>query len=137
MKKVLSLILVILTCLILAACSKELKLSSLNLDGTEKVILTNMHNGEKTEIADKADVDKIVSFVGEVVGTEDGSGKGYSEGTYDLSFVKGNGETVDVGFGDSDCFYTGKGDDGYPIRYLLKDKTVNDDIVPFFAGFEG
>ena len=136
MKKLVSLLLVILSVLVFAACSKELKLSSLDLDGTEKIVLTNMHTGKNTEITDKNDVDKIVAFVGEVVGTDDGSGKGYYEGTYDVSFYKKDGETVAVGFGDSDCFYTGKGDDGYPIRYLLKDKTVNGDIVPFFEEFE-
>ena len=38
-------------------------------------------------------------------------------------------------YSDSDCFFYGEGDDGYPIRYALTGKTIKGDVVPFFEQF--
>ena len=41
-----------------------------------------------------------------------------------------------MAFGDSDCFYMGDYGDGYPIRYLLEEITVKEDVIPFFSQFD-
>ena len=70
------------------------------------------------------------------MGKSVGSGKGYYEGSYGLSFYDENGEFFSMAYGDSDCFYMGEGEDGYPIRYILCHINISDDVIPFFSRFD-
>ena len=54
--------------------------------GVTKISLTNAHNGNITFITEEEDIAEITAFVGETVGKNMGSGKGYYEGSYSLSF---------------------------------------------------
>lgn len=101
-----------------------------------KISLTNAHNGNTTFITEEHDIAEITAFVGETVGKSVGSGKGYYEGSYSLSFYNETGEFFSVGYGDSDCFYMGEGEDGYPIRYVLCHINIADDVIPFFSRFD-
>ena len=142
MKKFIALFFVIFLTLALAGCGQdapggEIQVRDLcDLAGTTKIILTNAHNGERVYIKDKAQIEEIAAFVGETVGQYDGSGKGYYEGTYSVEFYNGEENIFSLGYGDSNCFYTGKGDDGYPLRYLLVDRTIADDVIPFFTPYD-
>ena len=106
------------------------------LEDIVKIDLTNAHNGQTTAIADENAISEITAFVGELAGSDGGSGKGFYEGSYTLKFYHEDGRTDSVGFGDSDCFYLGQGADGYPVRYALRGKTVSGDIIPFLARFD-
>ena len=78
----------------------------------------------------------IISFVGDTVGKPLGSGKGYYEGSYSVEFYDENGKTFSIGYGDDNVFYTGKGTDGYPIRYHLIHINISDDVIPFFSQYD-
>lgn len=107
-----------------------------SLENITQISLTNAHNGQTTTITEEAAISEIAVFLNEVIGKPDGSEKGYYEGSYTLTFTYQDGSTGSLGFGDSDCFYTGKGEDGYPVRYILCGKTVSEDVVPFFSQFD-
>ena len=141
MKK-LTVLFVLILALVLAGCGQdapggEIQVRDLcDLAETTQIILTNAHNGERVYIKDKAQIEEIAAFVGETVGQYDGSGKGYYEGTYTVEFYIGEENIFSLGYGDSNCFYTGKGNDGYPLRYLLVDRTIQDDVLPFFTPYD-
>jgi hypothetical protein len=119
-----------------AEASTELHLSDFDLSGTDQIRLQNAHNGHFTILSKPEDIAEITAFVQDVVGTDPESGKGYYEGTYSVAFYRNEENIFSFAFGDSDCFYTGKGSDGYPIRYLLKDITIRDDVIPFLSQFD-
>ena len=108
----------------------------IDLEGVRQIDLANAHNGQTTAITDEAVISKITDFLNEIIGRSDGSGKGCYEGSYTLTFTYKDGTASSLGFGDSDCFYTGTGSDGYPLRYILCGKTVSDDVLPFFSQFD-
>ena len=141
MKKLLSLILASVLVFTLFGCNKdstgsEVKLADLDFSTVNRISLQNCHNGEYTTILEENDISAITSFLKKVTGTDSGSGKGYYEGTYAIICYRNDETVFSMAFGDSDCFYTGKGGDGYPIRYLLTGMTIADDVVPFFARFD-
>ena len=140
MKKCLLFILTFALILILAACGEdspaELHLSDYDLSATTEIRMQNAHNGHFTIIMDPNDIAAITEFIQEVVGTAPESGKGYYEGTYSLQFYRGEEEIISMAFGDSDCFFTGKGDDGYPLRYHLPDNTIQEQVIPFLSQFD-
>ena len=118
------------------APGSEIQLKNYGFDGVTEIRLQNCHNGEVTVLLDEADIASVTAFLSEVVGADPESGKGYYEGTYAVNCIYEDGEEFSLAFGDSDCFYMGKGGDGYPIRYLLTGMTIADDVVPFFARFD-
>lgn len=119
------------------AAGEEMLLSQgLDLSGVSQVDLTNAHNGETTAITEEGAIAEITAFLAEISGRYQGSGKGYYEGSYTLTFHYENDRTASLGFGDSDSFYLGTGDDGYPVRYALADQSVSGDIVPFLSQFD-
>lgn len=107
-----------------------------SLENITQIDLANAHNGKTTTISEETAISEITVFLNEVIGKPDGSGKGYYEGSYTLIFTYQDGSTGSLGFGDSDCFYVGECEDGYPIRYLLCGKTVSEDVIPFFSQFD-
>ena len=119
-----------------SAPGSEIQLKNYGFDGVTEIHLQNCHNGEYTILLEADDISAITAFLSEVVGVDSGSGKGYYEGSYTIECIYANGEAFSLAFGDSDCFYMGKGSDGYPIRYLLTGMTIADDVVPFFARFD-
>ena len=137
------LILVLLLCgaLLLAGCSRnavaaEVALTDLIPQGTTKIALQNAHNGKFTFLSDPGSIAQIEDFLRTVSGTGAESGKGYYEGSYSIAFYQGEEKTFSMAFGDSDCFYMGDYGDGYPIRYLLEEITVREDVIPFFSQFD-
>ena len=88
--------------------------------GVEQITLRNLHNGAYTYITEETDISRLCTYLDSIYGVDSGSAKGYYEGTYEitLSFAD-TSEQFSLAFGDSDAFYLGKGEDGYPIRYLL------------------
>ena len=138
MKKILVLLLILLT---LSGCKSdapgsEIQLKNYGFDGVTEIRIQNCHNGEYTILRDAADIAAVTAFLSEMVGTDPESGKGYYEGSYAIKCIYSDGEEFSLAFGDSDCFYMGKGGDGYPLRYQLTGKTVKGDIVPFFSQFD-
>ena len=103
-----------------------------DLSAVDRVELTNCHNGHRTILTDPGDIAAVTGFLQTVVGDHPESGKGYYEGSYALTLYRGKQEVLSLAFGDSDCFYRGKGPDGYPLRYPLRDMTIKGDVVPFF-----
>ena len=101
-----------------------------------KIVLQNAHNGQFTHITDAGTVAQITAFLRTVTGTGAESGKGYYEGSYCIAFCQGEETMFSMAFGDSDCFYMGDYGDGYPIRYLLEEITVKEDVIPFFSQFD-
>ena len=100
----------------------------------DTVVLTNLHNGEETEITEPGDVQEILDFLEYTEGRFPESGKGWSEGSYELSFRAGR-EILRVSFGDSPCFYTGEYGDGYPIRYHFYGHSI-EEVIRFFSRFD-
>ena len=117
------------------APGSEVQLKNYGFDGVTEIHLQNCHNGEYIILQAEEEITAITAFLSDVVGTDPESGKGYYEGTYAITCYYEDGEEFALAFGDSDCFYMGKGGDGYPIRYQLAGKTIKDDIVPFFSQF--
>ena len=142
MKRLLALLLVLTFALITVGCQKdapggEIQLGrEYNFDGVTQVKLVNAHNGYSTTITAETDIANIISFVGDTVGKPLGSGKGYYEGSYSVEFYDENGKTFSIGYGDDNVFYTGKGTDGYPIRYRLIHINISDDVIPFFSQYD-
>ena len=140
MKKFLIPLLSLALVLMLSGCTEEsaavLSLSDADLSGTDEIRMQNAHNGHFTVISDPDDIAQITAFIQSVSGTDSGSGKGYYEGTYQLQFYREETLLFSIAFGDSDCFYTGKGPDGYPLRYLLPEKTVQERVIPFLSRYD-
>lgn len=111
----------------------EFSLSQMDFSGITKIELTNCHNGAVSNISSPEDIREITAFLTSVSGGHPESGRGYYEGSYSLSLFQGEEQVFSVGFGDSDCFYTGKGRDGYPLRYPLVGMTIKETVVPFFS----
>ena len=107
-----------------------------DFSGVTQVKLVNGHNGYSTTITNEADMANIISFVGDTVGKPLGSGKGYYEGSYSVVFVFDNGEEFHLTYGDDMVFYTGEGNDGYPVRYRLIHMNISDDVIPFFSQYD-
>jgi len=126
--------------LLLVGCeeaAEEISLSrELDLAGICQIDLTNAHNGETTMVTQETDIAEITAFLAEISGKYQGSGKGYYEGSYTLTFHYEDDRTASLGFGDSDSFYLGTGDDGYPVRYALANQSVSGDIIPFLSQFD-
>lgn len=114
----------------------EFSPGSLDLSGADRLKLTNCHNGCTTYITNPDTIASVIGFLNSVVGTHPESGKGYYEGSYELTLCRDEKELLSLVFGDTDCFYTGKGPDGYPLRYLLADMTIKKDIIPFFSPYD-
>ena len=107
-----------------------------DLSGVDRIVLTNCHNGQKTHLTDPETIASVIALLQETVGSHPESGKGYYEGSYSLALFRGDTEILALAYGDSDCFYTGKGADGYPLRYPLMGLTVKGEVLPFFSGLE-
>ena len=139
MRKIIALtLLLIFTC---TGCKSdapgsEIQLKNYGFDGVTEIRIQNCHNGEFTILLDADDISAVTAFLSEIVGADPESGKGYYEGSYAIQCFYEDGEEFSLAFGDSDCFYMGKGSDGYPLRYKLAGKTVKADIVPFFSQFD-
>jgi len=134
-------VLILCAVLLLTACgrndtAKEVTLAEHIPDAVTKIELQNCHNGQYTFLSDPDDIAQITDFLRTVTGTDAESGKGYYEGSYSLSFYQNEEKTFSMAFGDTDCFYMGEYGDGYPIRCLLKDTTIRDDVIPFFSQFD-
>ena len=140
MKKRLLLVLLLALVLTLLGCGEELpaelRLADFDLSGVDQIRLQNAHNGQYTILLEQDDIAEITVFIQELVGTSPESGKGYYEGTYAVQFYRNDENIFSMTFGDSDCFYTGKGDDGYPLRYLLSKQTIREDVIPFFSQYD-
>lgn len=142
MKRIIAFILVVTLASVIVGCKNDAPGGEIQLGreydfgGVTSVKLVNGHNGYSTTITDEKNIAEITEFVGETVGKIQGSGKGYYEGSYSVVFYYENGETFLLTFGDSDWFYMGKGDDGYPIRYILCHINISDDVIPFFSQYD-
>lgn len=142
MKNLKALFLVLVFAAVIAACKNDAPGGEIqvgiehDLGGATQVKLVNGHNGYSTTITDENDIAEIAAFVGETIGKSQGSGKGYYEGSYSVVFSYEDGEEFTLVYGDSDCFYMGKGEDGYPIRYILCHINITDDVIPFFSQYD-
>ena len=137
MKRILCLLL--LLGLLLPGCSqspeKAMDLKEVPSHDITAIHLTNCHNGKVTVIRDSEDIAKILTFLQSFRGFGGHSGKGYYEGSYSLALFQGQTEVFSMAFGDSDCFFYGKEADGYPVRYLLEQGSV-DKVIAFFSVFD-
>lgn len=134
-------ILLWLLCVVLSGCGRDvpssgMSLSVLDFKDATHISLQNCHNGSITIITDAADIAAIAEFVESVTGADPESGKGYYEGSYSITVYRGKEIIETLAFGDSDCFFIGDYGDGYPIRYTMTNKTVSQDVIPFFSQFD-
>ena len=134
-------ILILCAVLLLTTCGRndtaqEVTLADHIPDTATKMELQNCHNGRYTFLSDPDDIAQITDFLRSVTGTDAESGKGYYEGSYYIAFYQGEEKIFSMAFGDSDSLYMGEYGDGYPIRYRLKDITIQDDVIPFFSQFD-
>ena len=142
MKKHLFFIFVLILALAITGCKNDAPGGEIQIgreydfSGVTQVKLVNGHNGYSTTITNEADMANIISFVGDTVGKPLGSGKGYYEGSYSVVFVFDNGEEFYLTYGDDTVFYTGEGNDGYPVRYRLIHMNISDDVIPFFSQYD-
>ena len=131
--------LLLLLCLLLPGCSqspeKTMDLKEVLSRDITAIHLTNCHNGKVTVIRDSEDIARILAFLQSFRGNGGHSGKGYYEGSYALALFQGQEQVFSMAFGDSDCFFSGKGEDGYPVRYLLEQGSV-DSVIAFFSVFD-
>lgn len=88
-----------------------------------EVTLQNCHNGSYTHLVDRDAVAEICAIIKSIHGVNGGSGKGYYEGSYAVTLYEDGEESFVIAFGDSDAFYYGEGEDGYPIRYEMEGLT--------------
>ena len=110
--------------------------SAYDLGGATQIRLVNGHNGYSSIITDANDIAEITAFVGDTVGKSLGSGKGYYEGSYSVTFCYDAGEEFLLAYGDDAVFYMGIGDDGYPVRYRLIHYGITEDVIPFFSRYD-
>ena len=142
MKKHLLFIVVLILVLAITGCKNDAPGGEIqigreyDLSSVTQMKLVNQHNGYSTTITSEADIENIISFVGDTVGKPMGSGKGYYEGSYSVVFSFDDDEEFLLTYGDDTVFYMGKGDDGYPIRYRLIHITISDDVIPFFSQYD-
>ena len=142
MKKHLLFIVVLILVLAITGCKNDAPGGEIqigreyDLSSVTQMKLVNQHNGYSTTITSEADIEKIISFVGDTVGKPLGSGKGYYEGSYSVVFSFENDEEFLLTYGDDTVFYMGEGDDGYPIRYRLIHITISDDVIPFLSQYD-
>ena len=134
-------ILILCAALFLTGCGKnditqEVTLAEHIPDAVTKIEMQNCHNGQYTFLSDPDDIAQITDFFRTVTGTDAKSGKGYYEGSYSIVFYQDEEKAFSMAFGDSDSLYIGEYGDGYPIRYRLKDITIQDDVIPFFSQFD-
>ena len=102
----------------------------------EQITLRNLHNGAYTYITEETAISRLCSFLDSIYGVNSGSAKGYYEGTYEITLsFSGTSEQFSLAFGDNDTFYLGKGEDGYPIRYLLMANTTAN-VVAHFSPYD-
>lgn len=109
------------------------------------IALTNCHNGKKTYIEDGNSVTEICDFLFNVSGKDGTSAKGYYEGSYALSLYENTSASLaqqenepavfSIVFGDLDSFYYGEYGDGYPVRFALKDISI-DEVISFLGGYD-
>ncbi|MBR1971846.1 MAG: hypothetical protein IKA16_00245 [Oscillospiraceae bacterium] len=142
MKKHLFFIFVLILALAITGCKNDAPGGEIQIgreydfSGVTQVKLVNGHSGYSTTITNEADMANIISFVGDTVGKPLGSGKGYYEGSYSVVFLFDNGEEFHLTYGDDTVFYTGEGNDGYPVRYRLIHMNISDDVIPFFSQYD-
>ena len=142
MKKLLLFIVVLILVLAITGCKNDAPGGEIqigreyDLSSVTQMKLVNQHNGYSTTITSEADIEKIISFVGDTVGKPLGSGKGYYEGSYSVVFSFDDDEEFLLTYGDDTVFYMGEGDDGYPIRYRLIHITISDDVIPFLSQYD-
>lgn len=141
MKKLYLIIMAIACILGTAACGgksgsdTEISFKDTDLSKVTRIDIRDLHTGAVVSVKDETVLSDIISFIKEVRGTNAKSSKGYYEGTYEALFYVNDDNVFAIGFGDSDVFNYGKGSDGYPVRYELADKTVKEDVIPFFGRF--
>ena len=136
-----------LTCIVLAVCflsnpkteeipdlSQVFSFQELQRDQIDSILLTNLHNGKETEITDPAQVQEILDGLEYIQGRYAESARGWSEGTYELTF-RGDTDFPTVAFGDSPAIYTGAYGDGYPVRYRYYGRDF-EELIRFLSGFD-
>ena len=101
-----------------------------------EINLKNCHNGQEIYITEDKDIGSICRFVGSVKGRFGMSGRGWSEGSYELIFKDETGNDIlALAFGDSDVFFYGDDGEGYPVRYYLDGITL-DDVIEFLKDYD-
>jgi len=103
-----------------------------------KFILTNLHNGRTTVVSDDTEPDavyNIIEFMRTVRGNHAHSAKGYYEGSYAVECYANDKLLYSMAFGDSPSIYFGEYGDGYPCRFDLEEKTI-EEVIDFFSQYD-
>ena len=103
----------------------------MDFEGVNSIDILNCHNGKVTQIIYPDQIAEITAFLKTVRGVAPESGKGYSEGSYELTLKAGFDTVLALAFGDSDSVFTG-GTESF--RYTLEGVT-HQEVLEFFAGY--
>ena len=110
-----------------------------DFSNVKSIRLRNLYNGKDTYITEETDVQALCAFLNTVKGIQGGSSKGYYEGFYSLSLYENSSAAqavldeekplFSIGFGDTGIddiasIHYNTFEDGYPIRFLLEDFSV-------------
>lgn len=115
---------------------KSTDFENIDFSDVTEINLKNCHNGKETNITDSEDINSICTFISSVKGINGWSGRGWSEGSYELIFKDETGNDIlALAFGDSDVFFYGDDGEGYPVRYYLDGITL-DDVIEFLKIYD-
>ena len=127
----------LLLCLILMACGGKqeipevLTFADADFEGVNSIDILNCHNGKVTQIIYPDQIAEITAFLQQVRGVSPESGKGYSEGSYELTLKAGFDTVLSLAFGDSDSVFVG-GENS--VRYTLEGMDIQQ-VLEFFANY--
>lgn len=138
----------LILCLLLGCSDSDepkVSFSEVDFSAVHSVLLVNMHNGTQSYIDDAESVAEICAFLSTVRGEDGTSAKGYYEGSYGVALYANPSASaavleeetpiVSIGFGDSNAFYYGKFEDGYPVRYSLVSNII-EEVISFFKQYD-
>lgn len=137
-------ILVILLCagllLSLSGCGEEKPLSfsfeDYDFPEMTHIVIGNYVTQKRYTVSDSVEIEKILSFLRTVQGTDGISAKGFYGGTtYQIQFWNGENRVEYVTFLTHDEFDFGDFGDGYPVKYLTSTPNSRE-VVDFFCQYD-
>ena len=116
-------------------CQPGIHFADLDADAVTSIELKNLHNGAYSFLRYQDEKNAICNLLKGLSGINAGSGKGYYEGSYQIQLLNDEQVFFSIAVGDTPSFYYGKGEDGYPVRYILVGHDIKD-IIAFLSEYD-